>query len=237
MTRIMLDNWEDLPLRMQTDEVRPYWESLNKKRKQLMIKRCMDITLSAAGLVLMSAPMLTIAFCIKLDSPGPVFFRQERVTANGQRFRIHKFRTMIMGAEKSGNAITAAGDSRITRTGAMLRRTKLDELPQLMDVLIGNMSLVGTRPEAECYVKRYKPEYMATLLLPAGITSEASLRFLEEEEMLRGAENVDDFYTDIILPEKMKYNLAELRTFSIKNDIRTLIHTVRSVGRRTQSDE
>lgn len=233
----MLKKWEDLPSWMQTDEVRPYWESLNKKRKQLIFKRCIDLALSTAGLVLMSVPMAAIALYVKHDSPGPVFFRQERVTAYGRRFRIHKFRTMTMNAERSGSAVTVSGDKRITHAGKLLRRTKLDELPQLLDVIAGNMSFVGTRPEVECYVKSYRPEYMATLLLPAGITSETSLHFLDEEELLRGAANVDEYYIDIILPEKMKYNLSELRTFSIKNDIRTLIHTVRSIGRRSQDDE
>jgi len=221
---------------MQAAEVRPYWELLNRKKNQLVIKRFMDITVSAAGLVVMSAPMIAVALYIKLDSPGPVFFRQERITAYGRRFRIHKFRTMVSNAEGSGSAVTAAGDKRITRAGSFLRRTKIDELPQLIDVLAGNMSLVGTRPEAPCYVEHYKPVYMATLLLPAGITSEASLRFLEEEELLRGVSDIDGYYIDNILPVKMIYNLSELKMFSIANDIRTIIRTLQAAGGHSRTN-
>lgn len=225
----MLKRWDGLPPEMKTCEVRPYWEILNNKRRQLVLKRCLDVSLSAAGLLMLGIPMAAIAVYIRLDSPGPVFFRQERVTSYGRRFRIHKFRTMTADAERSGAPVTAAGDERITRAGMLLRRTKLDELPQLLDVLAGDMSLVGTRPEAECYVERYMPEYMATLLLPAGITSEASLRFIDEEEMLREAENVDEFYMNVILPEKMKWNLAAIREFSVGNDVKTLARTFMSV--------
>lgn len=229
----MLKKWEELPHKMRTDAVRPYWESLNNKKGQLIIKRCIDLSLSAAGLAVMSAPMLAVALYIKMDSPGPVFFRQERVTSYGKHFRIHKFRTMAADAERDGSAVTAADDKRITRAGAFLRRTKIDELPQLIDVLSGNMSLVGTRPEAQRYVEHYKPEYMATLLLPAGITSEASIRFLREEELLRGVSDIDGYYIDNILPVKMKYNLSELKEFSILNDIRTIIRTLQAAGRRS----
>lgn len=221
---------------MQAAEVRPYWELLNRKKNQLVIKRFMDLTVSVAGLMVMSLPMIAIALYIKLDSPGPVFFRQKRVTAYGRRFRIHKFRTMAANAEGSGSAVTAADDIRITRAGSFLRRTKIDELPQLIDVLAGNMSLVGTRPEAECYVDQYKPEYMATLLLPAGITSEASLRFLREEELLRGVSDIDGYYINSILPVKMKYNLAELKRFSVPNDIRTIIRTLQAAGGHSRTN-
>lgn len=225
----MLKKWNELPPNMRTDEVRPYWETLSRKRHKLIAKRCIDVVLSAAGLVVLSIPMLAVAVYIKLDSPGPVFFRQERVTTCGRKFRIHKFRTMTADAEHMGNAVTTAGDARITKAGALLRRTKLDELPQLIDVLLGDMSLVGTRPETDCYVRQYKPEYMATLLLPAGITSEASFRFMKEEEMLSEAENIDDFYVNVILPEKMKWNLAELKSFSLRSDALTIARTIGSV--------
>lgn len=233
----MLKKWEELPHKMQTNAVRPYWESLNNKKGQLIIKRCIDLSLSAAGLAVMSAPMLAVALYIKMDSPGPVFFRQERVTSYGKHFRIHKFRTMAADAERDGSAVTAADDKRITRAGAFLRRTKIDELPQLIDVFSGNMSLVGTRPEAQRYVEHYKPEYMATLLLPAGITSETSIRFLKEEEMLRGAEDLDEYYISTILPEKMKSNLSELEKFSIMNDFKTIIHTLKAVRKKTKGHE
>ena len=174
--------------------------------------------------------MLIIAVFIRLDSPGPAFYRQERVTKDGSHFRIHKFRTMVNDAERIGETITAAGDNRITRVGSVLRLTKLDELPQLLDVLRGDMSLIGTRPEVPKYVDHYCDEYMATLLLPAGITSEASVRFLREEELLRDAKDVDEVYLNRILPEKMKWNLLSLAHFSIWSDFRIICRTLFAVS-------
>ena len=228
----MLSHWDELPPQLRTKQVRPYWEYLNARRPQLALKRCFDIVASASALTVLLLPMLMISVSIRLDSPGPAIYRQERVTEGMRRFRIHKFRTMVAGAERLGSAVTADGDSRITRVGAVLRRTKLDELPQLLDVLWGDMSLVGTRPELPKYVEHYSSEYMATLLLPAGITSEASIRFLREEEMLRGAEDVDKVYLRQILPEKMKWNLLSLSNFSVWNDLRTLGHTFLAVFKR-----
>lgn len=228
----MLSRWDELPPQLRTEQVRPYWEHLNARRPQLALKRCFDIAASASALTVLLLPMLMISVSIRLDSPGPAIYRQERVTESMRRFRIHKFRTMVAGAERLGSAVTADGDSRITRVGAVLRRTKLDELPQLLDVLWGDMSLVGARPELPKYVEHYSSEYMATLLLPAGITSEASIRFLREEEMLRGAEDVDKVYLREILPEKMKWNLWSLSKFSVWNDLRTLGHTFLAVLKR-----
>lgn len=225
----MLSRWDKLPPQMRTEQVRPYWDYLNERRIQLAVKRFFDVILSASALFVLVLPMLIIAICIRLDSNGPALYRQERVTRDARQFHIHKFRTMIVGADKVGSTVTAAGDSRITRVGAFLRSTKLDELPQLLDVFRGDMSLVGTRPEAPEYVNRYCNEYMATLLLPAGITSEASIRFLKEEEMLGEAEDIDEAYLNKILPEKMKWNLLSLKHFSIWNDLRILGHTLSTV--------
>lgn len=175
---------------------------------------------------------------IKLDSPGPVFYRQERVTTYGKKFRIHKFRTMVNNAEKIGSAVTVGADSRITKLGAKLRGFRLDELPQVFDVLSGNMSFVGTRPEATKYVEKYKPEYLATLLLPAGITSEASIRYKDEAELLAGADDVDRVYVEKVLPGKMRYNLDSIRKFSFFADIATMFRTVFAVlGKECSDDE
>ena len=167
----MLRKWEDLPDFMRTPEVRPYWEILNKKRGQLALKRAFDVTAGVALFLLLCPPMAVIAVVIKKDSEGPVFYRQERVTTYGKHFRIHKFRTMVSNADKIGTAVTVGNDNRITKVGAKLRGLRLDELPQLIDVIKGDMSFVGTRPEAVKYVEKYRPEYNATLLMPAGITS------------------------------------------------------------------
>lgn len=230
----MLSRWNELPSQLRTEQVRPYWEYLDARRSQLALKRCFDIAMSTAAMAILLLPMLLIAMCVRIDSPGPAFYRQERVTEGMRRFRIHKFRTMVTGAERFGNVLTAAGDSRVTRIGAFLRRTKLDELPQLLDVLRGDMSLVGTRPEVPKYVERYPGEYMATLLLPAGITSEASIRFLREEELLREAEDLDEVYLNAILPEKMKWNLLSLSHFSIWRDLCTLGHMLMAVFKRSE---
>ena len=225
----MLRRWESLPDFMQVDEVRPYWEILNKKRTLLVVKRGFDILIALILLILLLIPMLLLAVWIKVDSPGPVFYRQERVTINGKHFRIHKFRTMVSNADKIGTAVTVGKDSRITKVGSRLRRIRLDELPQLIDVLQGNMSFVGTRPEAVKYVKKYKPEWNATLLLPAGITSECSIRYKDEEKLLDGAKNPDKVYIEDVLPGKMKWNLQSIREFSILGDLKTMVRTVLSV--------
>lgn len=179
----MLKKWEDLPDFMKNDEVRPYYDSLKKKQISLILKRMMDLVGGIILLILLAIPMLIIAVWIKLDSEGSVFYRQERITTYGKHFKIHKFRTMVSNADKIGSAVTVGNDSRITKVGAKLRGCRLDELPQVLDLISGNMSFVGTRPEAVKYVKKYKPEYMATLLLPAGITSEASIRYKDEADL------------------------------------------------------
>ena len=225
----MLRKWEDLPAFMQTPEVRPYWEILDKKRGQLALKRAFDVTAGVILLALLCPPMAVIAVMIKKDSDGPVFYRQERVTAYGRNFRIHKFRTMVSNADKIGTAVTVGNDNRITKVGAKLRGHRLDELPQVIDVIKGDMSFVGTRPEAIKYVEQYKPEYNATLLMPAGITSEASIRYKDEDKLLNAAEDVDRVYVEEVLPGKMKWNLESIKQFSFTADILTMFRTVAAV--------
>ena len=225
----MLKKWEDLPDFMRVPEVEPYWDVLNKKRGQLLLKRCFDFFVSLVLLVVLAVPMLVIAICIKLDSKGTVFYRQERVTTYGKHFRIHKFRTMVANADKIGTTVTVGNDCRITRVGSKLRNLRLDELPQVFDVISGNMSFVGTRPEAVKYVEQYKPEYYATFLLPAGITSEASIRYKDEDSLLDAADDVDKVYVEQVLPEKMKWNLDSIRSFSFFRDTLTMIRTVLAV--------
>lgn len=173
--------------------------------------------------------MLVIGVKIATESKGGVFYRQERVTTYGKKFKIHKFRTMVANADQIGSAVTVSGDSRITPTGAFLRKYRLDELPQVFDILSGNMSFVGTRPEVVKYVKKYKPEYLATLLLPAGITSEASIRYKDEAELLDAATDVDKVYVNDVLPGKMKYNLESIKKFSFCREILTMFRTVFAV--------
>lgn len=225
----MLKRWDDLPPFMRNQQVKPYYDILKKKRLSILIKRLFDYVAALIFLAILAIPMLIIAVCIKIDSPGPVFYRQERVTSYGKLFRIHKFRTMVSNADKIGSAVTVSKDSRITKIGSKLRQLRLDELPQVFDVLSGNMSFVGTRPEATKYVERYSDEMNATLLLPAGITSEASIKYKDEARLLDAAEDVDKVYLEEVLPEKMKYNLASIRNFSIIGEIATMFRTVFAV--------
>lgn len=224
----MLKKWETLPDYMQNDEVRVYYDSLQKK-VSVFLKRVMDLVGGLILLILLAIPMIIISIMIKLDSEGPVFYRQERVTTYGKHFKIHKFRTMVSNADKIGSTVTVGNDSRITKVGAKLRGCRLDELPQVLDLISGNMSFVGTRPEAVKYVEQYKPEYMATLLLPAGITSEASIRYKDEAELLDAASDVDKTYIEEVLPGKMKYNLDSIKNFSFFGDIATMFRTVLAV--------
>ena len=195
----------------------------------MFLKRVMDLVGGLILLILLAIPMIIISIMIKLDSEGPVFYRQERVTTYGKHFKIHKFRTMVSNADKIGSTVTVGNDSRITKVGAKLRGCRLDELPQVLDLISGNMSFVGTRPEAVKYVEQYKPKYMATLLLPAGITSEASIRYKDEAELLDAASDVDKTYIEEVLPGKMKYNLDSIKNFSFFGDIATMFRTVLAV--------
>lgn len=222
----MLKKWENLPKEMQTYEVKKYYEILDNKRFQLLLKRVFDICISTFLLIILLFPMIIISVMIIIDSPGPIFFKQERVTKYGRKFKIHKFRTMIKDADKKGNGVTIKDDQRITRIGSTLRKYRLDEFPQLIDVFVGNMSFVGTRPESTKYVSYYNNEMLATFLLPAGITSLASINFRNESNLLENVDNVDEVYINEILPQKMIYNLESIKRFSLLNEIKILIQTV-----------
>lgn len=224
-----LRKWEDLPAFMQCEEVREYYDILAKKKGALGLKRVFDVVVAVIMLIILAIPMLIIAVMIKVDSLGPVFYRQERVTTYGKKFRIHKFRTMVNNADKIGSAVTVGGDARITKVGSKLRDLRIDEVPQLLDVLSGNMSFVGTRPEATKYVKQYTKEMNATLLLPAGITSEASIRYKDEAKLLDAADDVDKVYVEKVLPKKMKYNLQSIKKFSFVGELLTMVRTVFAV--------
>lgn len=223
---MILTKWEKLPNDLKTDEVKPYYLILAKKPLQLIMKRLFDVIASIILLVLLSPVFLIIAIWMKFDSPGSVFYRQIRVTQYGKTFRIFKFRTMQMNAEQQGTSVTLSNDSRVTKLGSKIRSKRIDELPQLINVLIGQMSFVGTRPEVPKYVDKYTPEMRATLLLPAGVTSLASIRYKDESEMLKNAANADEVYIKQILPQKMKYNLLYLKSFSFIKDLVLMFKTV-----------
>lgn len=227
---MIMKKWDSLPESMKTDEVKPYYLALKKKTGSLIVKRLFDIIVSLILLILLSPVFLVISIMIKTDSKGPVMFRQVRVTQYGKTFRIFKFRTMVTDAEKLGTQVTVDNDSRITKTGNRLRKCRLDEIPQLLNILNGEMSFVGTRPEVEKYVNCYTPEMMATLLLPAGVTSTASIAYKDEDRLLKDAVSPDDVYVKQILPEKMKYNLEYLKNFGFFYDIRVMIRTVTAVA-------
>ncbi|MGI6177667.1 MAG: sugar transferase [Eubacterium sp.] len=225
----MIPVWEKMPREMQTETVRRYYDALRKKKGTLIAKRCFDVFASLVLIVILSPLFCVLAVMIKKDSKGPVFYRQERVTQYGRVFRVFKFRTMVQDADKIGTHVTVEGDPRITRVGAKIRDSRLDEIPQLFNILGGSMSFVGTRPEAVKYVKQYTDEMNATLLLPAGVTSEASIRFKDEAKMLDGAEDVDKAYVEKVLPQKMKYNLEYLLDCTFGGDVKLMLKTVTKV--------
>lgn len=220
--------WEQLPLEMQTEGVRKYYDIIKKRQLSLFVKRVFDIVVSFVALICLSPVYLILAIAIKIDSPGPVFYRQERITQYGRIFRIHKFRTMVQNADK-GLQVTVNNDNRITRVGKIIRDCRLDEIAQLIDVLQGNLTLVGVRPESPKYVAEYTDEMMATLLLPAGVTSLASIYYKDEAKMLDGVDDADKVYIEEILPQKMYYNLKGIEEFSFFGDIKIMFMTVFAV--------
>lgn len=226
---MMLKKWEALPENLRTEQVRPYYDALSKKRTGLLCKRVFDVVVSAVMLLILSPVFLVLAIAIKLDSPGPVFYRQVRVTQYGRHFRIFKFRSMVSNADKIGTQVTVGNDSRVTRVGKLIRKCRLDEICQLIDILRGTMTFVGTRPEVPRYVEKYTPEMMATLLLPAGVTSEASVFYKDEDTLLEGAQDVDKTYVEAVLPGKMYYNLKAIEKFSFFGDIKVMFMTVFAV--------
>ena len=224
--------WRLLPDEMRTKEVRKYYNILMKHRMWLKVKRAFDVVVAGIMLAVLIIPMGIIALAIRLDSPGPVFFRQARVTQYGKIFRIYKFRTMVDNASKLGAAVTVDNDSRITKVGAFLRKYRMDEFPQLFNILAGDMTLVGTRPEVPKYVKKYTKEMYATLLLPAGLTSRTSIAYKDEDKLLGEAvdeKSTDNIYLNEVLPAKMRYNLESMKHFGVQADASVLWDTFTSV--------
>ena len=221
--------FDKLPEEFQNDEVRRYYDILSKKQASVIFKRAFDLFVAVRLLIFLIIPIAVIAIAVKCDSKGPVMFRQERVTKYGRRFKIFKFRTMVVNAESLGTMVTTDSDSRVTRIGRKLRKYRLDELPQVFNVLSGSMTVVGTRPEVPKYVDMYEDKYYATLLLPAGITSLASIMYKDEEKLLASTEDADKVYVETILPEKMKYNLEYTEHFSFGSDVKLMFKTVKEV--------
>jgi lipopolysaccharide/colanic/teichoic acid biosynthesis glycosyltransferase len=221
--------YDQLPKNMKNPITRVYWDILAKKRGTMAGKRAFDVICSVLLLLLLSPFMLILAAAIKFDSPGPVFYRQMRVGKYGHDFKIYKFRTMVQNAEKIGPPLTTGKDPRITRIGLLIRRLRLDEFSQLLNVLNGSMSLVGPRPEVRRYVEQYSPEYMATLLVRPGITAPASIAFRDEAKILKAGENPEKTYVAKILPPKMAMDLDYIKHISVWNDVRIIFRTVITV--------
>lgn len=226
---MMLMKWDNLPQQIKNDSVKEYYDILQSRKGQLLLKRAFDIVVSLLMLIVLLPFLAIIALVIKIDSRGPVFYRQTRVTQYGREFRIFKFRTMVQDADAIGTQVTVNNDNRVTRVGAFLRKYRIDEISQLFDVLRGTMTFVGVRPEVPKYVERYSDEMMATLLMPAGITSIASIYYKDESSLLDAAEDVDKTYVETVMPQKMRYNLKSIKEFSFLNDIRTMFMTVAAV--------
>lgn len=227
---MILCKWEDLPPEMQNEQVRPYYDYLAQKKMTLAIKFLLDKILAIILLLILSPVFITVAIWIKCDSTGEVFFRQERVTRYGKKFRIYKFRTMVKNAEKLGSQVTTNADMRVTKVGKKIRACRLDEIPQLINILKGEMSFVGTRPEVPRYVKHYTEEMYATLLMPAGVTSEASIEYKDEERLLAEADNADEIYITKVLPEKMRWNYKGLAKQGVIEDIKIMLQTLGAVA-------
>lgn len=202
---------------------------LKKKRFSLFLKRCFDITASALGLLFLLIPFLIIAIIIKATSKGPVFFRQVRVGKDGKEFRIYKFRTMVVDAEKKGMQITVGADSRITGIGKFLRKTKVDELPQLINVLNGQMSFVGPRPEVPRYVALYDDYQRNILRIKPGITELASIVYRDENEVLAKSENPEETYINEIMPKKIALNIEYMQKLGFWYDIKLIFMTFAAI--------
>lgn len=234
---MMLRKWERIPELMRTEETLKYYNILKQKKCALFFKRIFDIVVSFIMLMALLPIFIVLSVAIKIDSKGPVFYRQIRVTQYCKTFRIFKFRTMVHDADKIGSQVTVDNDSRVTRVGRFIRKYRLDEICQLIDVLRGTMTFVGTRPEAPKYVDEYTPEMMATLLMPAGVTSLASIYYKDEAKLLDATGNIDKVYIEKVLPVKMYYNLKAIENFSFWGDIRVMFMTVLAVcGKEYKGD-
>lgn len=193
-------------------------------------KRAVDVACSAAGLLLLSPLFLLLAILVKLTSKGPVLYSQGRVGLNGRIFQMQKFRSMRMDADGAGPALTCSGDRRVTPMGRWLRRFKVDELPQLWNVLVGDMSLVGPRPEHPAYVQAYSAEQRRVFTIRPGITDFASVLYRHEEELLKGASDLERFYREVVLPHKLSLNLMYLDNISAACDLSLILQTIKSVA-------
>lgn len=229
----MLIKWQCMPNFMKNKDVKTYYDILKKRQLALLLKRILDICLSLFGLIVALPVMIILAIAIKLDSKGPVFYRQERVTTYGKKFKIFKFRTMVSNADKIGSLVTVKNDNRITKVGKFIRKCRLDEFPQLINILIGDMTFVGTRPEVQKYVDCYTNEMKASLLMKAGVTSMTSILFKDEDILMekysKEEKDIDKIYVKKILPLKMKYNLDYVKKFGILSDIKIIFLTVLAV--------
>lgn len=222
-------NFQALPKNMKNKYTKEYLGLLEKRRFSLCAKRVFDVAVSLLILLVLSPLLLLLALAVKLDSRGPVFYRQVRVGRYNQDFKIFKFRTMVQDADKIGPPLTVGDDPRVTRVGHLIRKLRLDEFSQLLNVLGGSMSLVGPRPEVRKYVDVYTPKYMATLLIRPGITATSSIAFKDEDSLLNAAEDPEKVYVEQILPPKMAYNLAYMKKISLLNDIKIMFQTVGAV--------
>lgn len=238
---MILKKWENIPDNIKNEKTKEYYDILNSKKITLFLKRLFDIIFSTILLIVLSPILIILAIAIKIDSKGPIFYRQERITQYGKIFKIFKFRTMIFNADKIGALVTTKNDSRITRVGNIIRKCRLDEIPQLINILVGDMTFVGTRPEVKKYVERYTDEMKATLLMPAGVTSIASIKYKNEDEIIgkyiEQGEDIDDIYVNRVLPEKMKYNVDYVKKFTIFQDILICVQTVNEVLKRRNTTE
>lgn len=226
---MIITKWDNLPDNMQNEEVKKYYDIIKGKKGNLILKRLFDILASLILLIILSPLFIIFSIMIKLDSKGPIMFKQNRVTENGRIFKIFKFRTMVENADKNGSQVTVKDDNRVTKIGKFLRKFRLDEIPQLINILIGDMSFVGTRPEVPKYVELYTDEMKATLLMKAGVTSLASIKFKDEEKLLQMDGNIDKIYIENILPQKMQYNLEYLKRFNFFYDIKLMFMTLFAV--------
>ncbi|MFR2716606.1 MAG: sugar transferase [Anaerococcus obesiensis] len=226
-----MKKWDDLPLEMRKDEILSYYKILKKKQVSLFLKRIFDIIMSLILIIILFPLLIILAILIKRDSKGEIIYKSTRITQYNKEFQIYKFRTMVKDADKIGSQVTVGNDNRITKIGKTLRKYRLDEIPQLFNILKGDMSFVGTRPGSPYYVKHYTNEMYATLLLKAGVTSETSIEYKDEANLLRDETDTDKIYIEKILPEKMKYNLKSVRDFSLAKDIKTMIKTVIAVSK------
>lgn len=232
---MILKKWEDLPQNMRNEDVKIYYDILKIKKTSLVLKRIFDLIVGIILLIVLLPIFVLLSIAIKIDSNGPIMFRQVRVTRYGKTFRIFKFRTMVNNADKIGTQVTTKNDARVTNIGKFLRKLRLDEIPQLLNIITGDMTFVGTRPEVVKYVEKYSQEMMATLLLPAGVTSEASIKYKDEEKLLKNAEDADETYVIEVLPEKMKYNLMSIDRFSFFGELKTMVRTVVAIVKKDKS--